>query len=73
MKSIDRIPSKLNDLLGGEWNLCIICTSFALLGNCWLVLLGVPAQMLMAYATVSSAFALLANLTAATRHFAKRA
>lgn len=73
MKGTTRNSSKLNDLVGGELNLCILCTGLALLGNFWLALLGVPAPMLLAYATASGAFALLANLVAVSRWLAKLA
>lgn len=57
----------------GELNWCIVCTGVGLLGNGWLVLQDVPVPVLMAYASASGAFALVANLTAVSRRYVKRA
>jgi hypothetical protein len=73
MKRTTRISSKLSDLVGGELNLCNLCKTTALLGNFWLVLLNVPAQVLLAYAAASGGFAFIANLAAASRWLATRA
>lgn len=52
----------------GELSLCMVCTGLCLLGNGWLVTLNVAAPVLVAYATMSGAFAFVANATAICRY-----
>ena len=51
----------------GELGWCVMCASVVLLGNGWNVLIGVPAQVTLGYAAVSSAFATVAIVTAMCR------
>ena len=51
----------------GELGWCVMCASVVLLGNGWNVLIGAPAQVTLAYAAVSSAFATVSLVVAMSR------
>ncbi len=51
----------------GELGWCVNCASVVLLGNVWNVLICAPAQVTLAYASVSSAFATVSLVAALCR------
>jgi hypothetical protein len=51
----------------GECNWCVMCASVVLLANCLPLMTGAPADLILAYAQVSSAFALVVGSSLAVR------